>query len=215
MGLEKESAALAGELRTQYEDFFVWMQTGEKPAMDKRELPALQPLREQEELIGRGAIGVPAAEGENSVTGTGEPWLLESWDIEYFYGLSRPADVSCACPFGWIDQVRRIVDQQYPIFGVERFPNLFAKAAHVAWLLSKNQVFPEYNAGIAALAVLVLLRRNGQQVDPSDEELKRFILTLRKFRQEVRVAEAGAAENAGEAEEAAIRQLGSIIQSWA
>ena len=57
-----------------------------------------------------------------------EKWLLSQWDIEYFYGLTRPTNVGCACPFGWLEKVEWVVDQQYPIFGAERFPDLFDKA---------------------------------------------------------------------------------------
>ncbi|MDI6812618.1 MAG: hypothetical protein QMC95_08405 [Desulfitobacteriaceae bacterium] len=191
MGLERETAEIANTLRTKYDVFFRWVQEGElSPVPVKATESGLNSGPNREEL--GGAVN--------------EPWLLESWDIEYFYGLSRPEDVRCACPYGWVEKVKRIVDQQYPIFGVERFPDLFAKGAHMAWLLLKNEVFPEYNGGIAALSILVLLQRNGYALEPSDEDLIQFIATVRKFLH--------VSDERDEAEDSAIGQLAGIIQSW-
>lgn len=200
MGLERETAEMAKALRAQYDVFFHWVQAGEVQPVPDEELPQIV------ETSAEPADSVQIAETDDTDVGTevSSPWLLEDWDIEYFYGLSRPEDVSCACPFGWVEKVKRIIDQQYPIFGVERFPDLFAKGAHVAWLLLKNRVFPEYNGGIAALSILVLLQRNGYALDPSDEDLVYFIATVRKFIHLL----------GDEAEDGAIWQLAAMIRSW-
>lgn len=202
MGLERETAEMAHTLRAKYDVFFRWVQEGEVSPVSEASLPELLEISS-----GQMNTAKPAADlGAHSEASANGPWLLENWDIEYFYGLSRPADVNCACPYGWVEKVKRIIDQQYPIFGVERFPDLFAKGVHMAWLLLKNQVFPEYNGGIAALSILVLLQRNGYALEPSDEELIRFIVTLRKF---IHLTDEHDAE-----EDSAVWQLAGIIQLW-
>lgn len=188
LGLERETADMAKAFRVKYELFFRWIQQGEAEQVTEASLP--EPMN---------VVACPAKVEDS-------PWLLENWDIEYFYGLSRPENVSCACPFGWVEKVKRIVDQQYPIFGVERFSELFAKGAHIAWLLLKHEVFPNYNGGIAALAVLVLLGRNGYFLEPSDEDLKIFIVRARKF---MRVL-----QEQDDEEETAIWQLAELVRSW-
>lgn len=195
MGLEKETAYLAQGLRNQYQDFFTWVQAGEIPKIPDDNLPQYAPNQANE----TSAISQTMEE-------LTEPWLLGSWDIEYFYGLSRPVDVNCACPFGWVQKVERVVDQQYPIFGVERFPDLISKAVHVAWLILKNEIFPEYNSGIAALAALVLLRRNGHQSIPTNEDLRRFITVMRMNIKKIEVDELD--------EDEVIRWLSMLVKAW-
>ncbi len=202
MGLERETAEMAHTLRAKYDVFFRWVQEGEVSPVSEASLPELLEISS-----GQMNTAKPAADlGARLEASANGPWLLESWDIEYFYGLSRPADVNCACPYGWVEKVKRIVDQQYPIFGVERFPDLFAKGVHMAWLLLKNQVFPEYNGGVAALSLLVLLQRNDYSLEPSDGDLIKFTAAVRKF-----IQASGAHD---EAEDSAIRQLAGMIQSW-
>ena len=76
----------------------------------------------------------------------------------------------------------------------------------MAWLIMKNQVFPDYNAGIAVLAVIVLLRRNEILINPDAEALKSFVtltrLWIKKFDRET------------EHEDAAIKELGNVIAAW-
>ncbi|MHB1652868.1 MAG: hypothetical protein ACYCVD_10375 [Desulfitobacteriaceae bacterium] len=207
-GLEKETAQMAQGLRNQYKGFLAWVQAGETPAVPEEDLPELKVaaptgVGDAAEQVNDGRVELVLS---NFAEEGPEPWLLGNWDIEYFYGLSRPADVSCACPFGWIQKVERVIDQQYPIFGVERFPDLSAKAAHMAWLVIKNEIFPEYNAGIASLAVLVLLKRNGYKINPTDEDLMHFIATVRKFVRSIDMEE--------QDEDTAIGNLGEIIKTW-
>lgn len=199
MGLQQETAQLAQEVVGRYSDFFAWVQLGEKPAISVQEIDTYYALslaqkKEEDEVYNK---------NEETVK---EKWLLSQWDIEYFYGLTRPADVGCACPFNWMEKVERVVDQQYPIFGVERFPELYDKAAHMAWLIIKNQVFPDYNIGIAVLAVFVLLGRNELVISPSEEDLKSFVTLTRLWIQK--------SELEPEHEDAAIKELGNIIKTW-
>ena len=199
MGLELETAQMAQEVVGHYSDFFAWVQVGETPAIWVEKVDPYF------------ALSLVEIKEENEVQNTNEEtvkekWLLSQWDIEYFYGLTRPTEVGCACPFGWMEKVEGVVDQQYSIFGAERFPNLYDKAAHMAWLMIKNQVFPDYNAGIAVLAVFVLLGRNEIVIYPNEEDLKSFVtltrLWIKKFDREP------------EHEDAAIKELGNIIAAW-
>jgi len=191
MGLKAETAQLAQEVVEHYFDFFAWVRLGETPAIPIEEI---DPRKEKNEVQ------------NNTEETVKEKWLLSKWDLEYFYGLTRPAEVGCACPFGWMEKVEGVVDQQYPIFGAERFPKLYDKAAHMAWLMIKNQVFPDYNAGIAVLAVFVLLGRNELVIYPNEEDLKSFVtltrLWIKKFDREP------------ENEDAAIKELGNVIAAW-
>lgn len=196
IGLERETAYLSQELRNQYQEFFNWVQAGEKPEIPEHDLP----------LYNKGNVPIDLNNPVQTSQESSEPWLLGNWDIEYFYGLSRPIDTTCACPYGWVQKVERVIDQQYPIFGVERFPYLPAKAAHIAWLVLKNEIFPEYNAGIAVLAVLVLLKHNKLNVIPNDEDLMRFITVMRKYIQKVEIEELE--------EDDVIWWLSMIVKGW-
>lgn len=187
MGLQQETALCAQEVVERYFDFFAWVQVGcPIPAEEKNE-------------------GTKEAQNNNGET-VNEKWLLSKWDIEYFYGLIRPADVGCACPFGWMEKVEGVVDQQYPIFGAERFPDLFDKAAHMAWLIIKNQVFPDYNAGIAVLAVFVLLGRNEIAINPNEQDLKSFVARIHLWIKKT--------DREPEYEDAVIKELGNVINTW-
>lgn len=188
MGLKPETAQLAQEVVGHYSDFFEWVQVGETPAISVEEIDPYYEVQ------------------NNNKETVKEKWLLSKWDIEYFYGLTRPADVGCACPFDWMEKVERVVDQQYPMFGVERFPELYDKAAHMAWLIIKNQVFPDYNAGIAVLAVSVLLGRNELVIYPNEEDLKAFVTLTRLWIKK--------SELEPEHEDAAIKGLGNVIKTW-
>ena len=192
MGLKPETAQLAQEVVGRYSGFFTWVQVGETPDVSVEEIDphnafSFDQKNKNEEIVK-------------------EKWLLSKWDIEYFYGLTRPADVGCACPFNWMEKVERVVDQQYPMFGVERFPELYDKAAHIAWLIIKNQVFPDYNVGIAVLAVFVLLGRNERIIDPNGEDLKSFVVRAHLWIKKC-VLEP-------EYEDAAIKQLGNVLKTW-
>lgn len=188
MGLNPETAQLALEVVGHYPDFFEWVQVGEMPAISVEDIDPYYEVQNQNEETVK------------------EKWLLSQWDIEYFYGLTRPADVGCACPFNWMEKVERVVDQQYPMFGAERFPELYDKAAHMSWLIIKNQVFPDYNAGIAILAVLVLLGRNELVIYPKEEDLKSFVTLTRLW------IKKSALET--EYEDVAIKGLGNVIKTW-
>ena len=167
LGLEAETAVVAKEMRKKYPDFFAWVQAGEDKAQDQVDHP-------HDHAEGQGQVlGV---EGRKE-----EPWLLSNADLEYFYHLTRPLDVGCACPYGWVEKVERVVDQQYPMFGVERFPDLYDKAAHMLWLIIKNEVFSDYNGGVAVLAALVLLERNGITVNTSDKGLCALVVNARSL----------------------------------
>lgn len=190
MGLEPETAQLAQEVVGCYSDFLGWVQVGETPAISVKEIDSYEENEVQ----------------NNNEETVKEKWFLSQWDIEYFYGLTRPADVGCACPFNWMEKVERVVDQQYPLFGVERFPKLYDKAAHMAWLIIKNQVFPDYNAGIAVLAVFVLLGRNELVIYPNEENLKSFVTLTRLWIKK--------SELEPEHEDAAIKELGNVIKTW-
>lgn len=197
MGLTPETAQLAQEVVGHYPDFFAWVQVGETPtiSVEKIDLDGAFSLVHKKEKV----------QNKDEET-TKEKWLLSQWDIEYFYGLTRPVEVGCACPFNWMEKVERVVDQQYPMFGVERFPELYDKSAHMTWLIIKNQVFPDYNAGIAVLAVFVLLGRNELVISPSEEDLKSFVTLTRLWIQK--------SELEPEHEDAAIKELGNIIKTW-
>lgn len=201
MGLEKETADLALQFRGKYDEFFAWVQGGETPL---NELPQVQ----QEDLLTQLEVtteSLPDEQPGDQVENQ-ERWYLERHDIEYFYGLARPAQIGCACPYGWVEKVNRIVDQQHAMFGVERFPRLEDKAAHMAWLLLKNQVFPDYNRGIGALAILVLLGRNEVQLQPKNEELLQFFSILDFVYKRVETEEKD--------EDQAIKILGEVIKGW-
>lgn len=199
IGPKPETAQLAQEVVGRYSDFFAWVRVGETPAISVQEIDPYY------------ALSLAQKKEENEVNNKNEEtvkekWLLSQWDIEYFYGLTRPADAGCACPFNWMEKVERVVDHQYPIFGVERFPELYDKAAHMAWLIIKNQVFPDYNVGIAVLAVIVLLGRNEILIYPNEEDLKSFVTLTRLWIKK--------SELEPEHEDVAIRELGSVIKTW-
>ena len=195
MGLKLETAQLAQDVVGHYSDFFAGVQVW-RP---------LIPVEEIESPYFRSSSQKEEAQKKNEET-VKEKWLLSKWDLEYFYGLTRPEDVGCACPFGWMEKVQRVVDQQYPIFGTERFPDLYNKAAHMAWLIIKNEVFPDYNAGIAVLAVFVLLGGNEILKNPDAEALDSFVtlthLWIKKLDREP------------ELEDTAIKELGNVIAGW-
>ena len=201
MGLKPETAQLAQEVVGHYSDFFAWVQGGETPAISVEEIEPSYALS-----IAQTKQGNDFEVEDNNEETVKEKWLLSQWDIEYFYGLTRPADVGCACPFDWMEKVERVVDQQYPMFGVERFPELSDKAAHMAWLIIKNQVFPDYNGGIAILAVFVLLGSNEIVIYPNEENLKSFVTLTRSWIKK--------SELESEHEDAAIKELGKVIMTW-
>ena len=76
----------------------------------------------------------------------------------------------------------------------------------MAWLIIKNQVFPDYNVGIAALAVLVLLGRNGVVINPNEEDLKSFVTLTRLWIKN--------SELEPEHEDATIIELGNVMKTW-
>lgn len=195
MGLEPQTAELAQDVVARYSHFFAWVQQGENPKPEA-EFNTVE--------ITQAEVSEPAQEVQAEAE---EYWLLSKWDIEYFYGLSRPADVGCACPFGWMEKVERAVDQQYPMFGVERFAELYEKAAHMAWLILKQQIFPDYNAGIAILAVFVLLGRNDILLDPGEDDLKSFVVLARHLIEEC--------DPYPEREDSMIKVLGNRLKTWA
>ncbi len=191
MGLQQETALCAQELVERYFDFFTWVQEGCPNPVEEMELQKNESTEEAQ---------------NNRGETLNQKWLLSKWDIEYFYGLIRPADVGCACPFGWMEKVEGVVDQQYPIFGAERFPDLFDKAAHMAWLIIKNQIFPDYNDGIAVLAVFVLLGRNEIALNPKEQDLKSFVALIHSWIKK--------SDREQEYEDAAIKKLGNLISAW-
>lgn len=203
MGLEKETAQLAQNIFQNYKDFFIWVQEGKAQSIELDET-------EKTEILSRLAqIKLPLEAADESSGGEAaavERWLLDQHDIEYFYGLARPADIGCACPYGWVEKVNRIIDQQYPIFGAERFPRLEEKASHVVWLLFKNEVFPDVLEGIGALAMLALLGRNGIEVRPRVEDLKEYFAVQHFLLEQVEAEEKD--------EDQAIYLLGQFLQSW-
>ena len=202
MGLEKETADLAQKFRQEYDEFFEWVKGGETPLY-----PITQ--EEQENILSKfeevRVVSLTPEDIEDQPLNQ-QRWHLERRDIEYFYGLARPEDIGCACPYGWVEKVNRITDQQHAMFGVERFPRLEDKAAHMAWLLLKNQVFPDYNRGIGALAILVLLGRNSVELKPKHEELLLFFSILNFLYVRVETQEKD--------EDQAIIILGEIIKNW-
>lgn len=199
LGLEAETARVANEIRQKYPDFFAWVQAGEN-------LTSLNATGEYLSATGEDGQIQKAQVPAEAQGPVGEPWLLGKADIEYFYHLARPADVGCACPYGWVEKVERVVDQQYPVFGVERFPDLWDKAAHVLWLIIKNEVFSEYNAGVGVLAALVLLERNGIAVHTHDAGLRALVLKARALI-------AHDKDDLGYDEDDAVRSLGSLLRA--
>lgn len=212
LGLEAETAEVAKEIRARYPGFFAWVQAGAAEEAGAAESGGPEPMgtdtesgiaKGQAEEDRAGASGDQAADG---ALPEGEPWLLDKADVEYFYHMSRPADVGCACPYGWVEKVERVVDQQYPMFGAERFPDLYDKAAHMLWLILKHEVFSDYNAGVAALSALVLLGRNGRTVKLDDDGLRAFILKAKSLIAKSR-------EDLEYEEDEAISTLGAILKA--
>jgi prophage maintenance system killer protein len=199
MGLEKETAKLAQKFRQEYHEFFAWVQGGEIPLYELKD-------EEQEYLFVQLDRVYVFEKDLHEQLNDQERWYLERHDIEYFYALARPADIGCACPYGWVDKVNRIMDQQYAMFGVERFTRLEDKAAHIAWLLLKNEVLPDYNRGIGALAIFILLGRNRIEIKPKTQELYHFFAVLNFLSINV--------DTMAKDEDQAIHILGEIIKSW-
>ena len=211
LGLEGETAAVAMEIRKKYSDFFAWVQAREDMSgVSDEEVQGTilaERIQGQAERIQGQAEGIQDQAG-GVQGGNEEPWLLDKADIEYFYHLTRPADIGCACPYGWVEKVERLIDQQYPMFGVERFPDLYDKAAHMLWLIIKNEIFPDYNEGIAVLAALVLLKRNGITLEVNDEDMRSLIIKARSL-----IAQSK--EDSEFDEDEAVRYLGAILRATA
>ena len=59
----------------------------------------------------------------------------------------------------------------WPVFGLEKYPNLVDKAAVLAWRLVKNHPLPDGNKRTAFLCMVDFLDRNGCEfIDPPIEE---------------------------------------------
>lgn len=200
-GMQVETAQLARQLRVQYSDFFT------SASLSREDTAAAAPAMD-EALSGDGELtGDGESAGDGGSAGGGEQWLLSAGDFEYFHALVRPEGIGCACPFTWVAEAEKIIDQQYPIFGQERFPNLRDKAAHVLWLLLKTELFGPESMEVGVMAALVLLRRNGSKANPGAEDLRFLAVQADSL---IRQYEGKPKEDDNDY----VARIGQILRSW-
>lgn len=88
---------------------------------------------------------------------------IHRYGIDKFQGLDGLRDDSCA-------KVESILAQQYPSFGIDRYPGLFEKAAMLLYFLAKGHCFPDGNKRVAIMAAVVFLDVNGYETVFDDDE---------------------------------------------
>ena len=59
------------------------------------------------------------------------------------------------------DKIESIISQQYPVFGYDKYPNIYQKAAMVLYFFSKDHCFIDGNKRIAIMCTILLLNING------------------------------------------------------
>ena len=69
-----------------------------------------------------------------------------------------------------IAKAESIIAQQNSVFGVDRYPDLFTKAAMLLYFFAKDHCFPDGNKRVAIFAAVVLLEVNGYETTFDDEE---------------------------------------------
>ncbi len=60
---------------------------------------------------------------------------------------------------------------QYSVFGIERYPTIFDKAAIIAWIIIVGHVFTDGNKRTAFVASTVFLLENGFELIVTKEEI--------------------------------------------
>ncbi|MEA3396180.1 MAG: type II toxin-antitoxin system death-on-curing family toxin [Chloroflexota bacterium] len=60
---------------------------------------------------------------------------------------------------------------QYPLFGVDLYPTLVAKAALLTWAIIGGHIFHDGNKRTGAAILQIFLRQNGYDITASDDEL--------------------------------------------
>lgn len=88
---------------------------------------------------------------------------IHKYGIDKFQGLDGLRDDSRA-------KVESILAQQYPSFGIDRYPSLFEKAAMLLYFLAKGHCFPDGNKRVAIMAAVVFLEINGYETTFDDDE---------------------------------------------
>ncbi|WP_425057938.1 hypothetical protein SCACP_25090 [Sporomusa carbonis] len=88
---------------------------------------------------------------------------IHEFSIRNFFGLGGLREDSVA-------KLESIVAQQYSLFGVDRYPSLFEKAAMLLYFLAKGHCFPDGNKRVAILAAIVLLDINGYETTFTNDE---------------------------------------------
>lgn len=68
------------------------------------------------------------------------------------------------------DRVESIVAQQYPIYGYEKYPTLYLKAAMLMVFFAKGHCFPDGNKRVGITAAMTLLLLNGCESHLNDDE---------------------------------------------
>lgn len=180
-GMEPETARLAQDILSEYAGVFV--------------------------ELGR---GMPTLEEVNDLAGELEQsnkqlWLLANRDLEYFYLLFQKDGLEKACPLCYMGEVEKIVNQQYPLFGYERFSHLLDKAAHIFLLTVKSGLFAGYTTRVGLMATLVLLGRNGVRIHLDGDR-------LRTLTERVQYLAATTADGDRDGENLAVRQLGDMLR---
>jgi len=73
---------------------------------------------------------------------------------------------------------------QYPLFGVDLYPTLAAKAALLTWTIIGGHVFHDGNKRTGVSVLQIFLRRNGYDITASDDELIEVALRVAESSEE-------------------------------
>lgn len=71
-------------------------------------------------------------------------------------------------------KIESITSQQYEIFGVDKYPSIFQKAAMLLYFIIKDHCFKDGNKRTSVLAVFVFLQQNGYDVIAPKGSIKKF-----------------------------------------
>lgn len=68
------------------------------------------------------------------------------------------------------DKVQSILSQQFPVFGIDRYPTVFDKAAALLYFFAKGHCFPDGNKRVAIMAAIIFLDVNCFETTFSNED---------------------------------------------
>lgn len=67
-------------------------------------------------------------------------------------------------------RVESILSQQYPIFGYNKYPDIFQKAAMLMYFFTKGHCFPDGNKRLGIQSAIVFFTINGYEDNLDDDE---------------------------------------------